>query len=161
MRRPRCARSRRGTRLVHVPLYDESMSVVVAHDHSLARRANIRVGELHRLEWIVPTQDSVAYPSVRAFFEKEGLSVPRRRVESVSILTNLGLLARRPMVALMPQSVATRLVKAGLIAMLPLPSLGPVGTIGYTLHSRRTRDMATEHLLNALHEVGDELQQVA
>ncbi len=147
-----------GTRLMHVPLYDEGMSVVVGPGHPLARRAKVRVAELHRLEWIVPTPDAVAYPAVRAFFEREGLGMPRRLVESVSILTNLGLLTRRPMVALMPQSVATRLAAAALVVVLPLPGVGPFSTVGYTRRAGRVPNTAMQHLIDALHEAGDALQ---
>ena len=150
-----------GTRLVHVPLYDEGMSVVVGPGHPLARRASVRVAELRRFEWIVPTPDAVDYPAVRAFFEREGLGLPRRRVESVSILTNLGLLTRRPMVALMPQSVAAHLAAAGLVVPLPLPAIGPFSTVGYTRRAGRVPNTAVQHLVDALHEVGDALQRGA
>ena len=150
-----------GTRLVHVPLYDEGMSVVVGPDHPLAHRTDVRVAELHRFEWIVPTPDAVAYPAVRALFEREGLSLPRSRVESISILTNVGLLARRPMVALMPHSVATRLASAGLVVVLPLPSLGSFSALGYTRRAEQGMNMALQHLIDALHAVGDALQRGA
>ena len=149
-----------GMRLVHVPLYDEGLSVVVSPSHPLAGRAEVRVAELRRAEWIVPTPDAVAYPAVRSFFEREGLGMPRRLVKSVSILTNIGLLARRPMVALMPQSVAAQLAAAGLVAVLPLPGVGPFSTVGYTRRARRlSGNAAVQRFIEALHAAGDALQQ--
>lgn len=145
-------------RLLHVPLHDEGMRVVVARDHALARRRKISLAELHGLEWIVPTPDSVAYPTVRSFFAREGLEMPARRVESVSILTNLELLTRRPMVALMPQSAARRFAQSGLVALLPLQSEEPFGTVGYTLRGGRAPSTTTQRLLAALKEASEKLR---
>ncbi|HMN22688.1 MAG TPA: LysR substrate-binding domain-containing protein [Ottowia sp.] len=151
-----------GMRLVHVPLYDEGLSVVVSPGHPLAGRAEVSVAELRRAEWIVPTPDAVAYRAVRDFFEREGLGMPRRLVRSVSILTNVGLLARRPMAALMPQSVAAQLAAAGLVAVLPLPGVGPFSTVGYTRRAQRvSSNAAVQRFIEALHAAGDALQQAA
>lgn len=142
------------TRLTHVPLYEEAMRVVVGKDHVLARRRKLRLADLHELEWIVPTQESVAYPSVRSYFEKAGLALPRRVVESVSILTNLGLLSSSSMVALMPQSAAERFAQAGLLSILPLEGPGPFCEVGYTIRSDRAPSAATQRFLAALHDAG-------
>ncbi|MDM0108397.1 LysR substrate-binding domain-containing protein [Variovorax sp. J22R24] len=140
--------------LQHVALYEEALRVVVGSQHPLARRRQLALSDLHQLEWIVPTQDSAAHASVRSFFEKEGLAMPRRLVESVSILTNLGLVSGGSMVALMPQSAAERFAKAGLLAILPLESLAPFSSVGYTVRADRAPSAATERFLAALRDVG-------
>lgn len=94
------------SRLVHDALYEESLSVVVGSAHAPARRRRVQLAVLHRLDWILPIPDSAAYPSVQALFQNAGVSLPRRRVESVSILTNLGLLTHSDAVALLPQAAA-------------------------------------------------------
>ena len=152
-------RSAAATHFMHIPLYDESLTAVVATDHALAGKKTVDLADLSRLEWILPTQESVAHATVRAFFESHGLGLPRRRVESLSVLTNIGLLQRRPMVALMPELVAVLLQRAGLVAMLPLPGTGSFGSVGYTLRSERVRNRACQHLLEALHAVADGLHQ--
>ncbi|UUZ69712.1 LysR family transcriptional regulator [Polaromonas sp. P2-4] len=144
-------------RLTHVALYAEALRAVVGSQNALARRRKIRLADLHELEWIVPTQDSVAYPSVRALFEKEGLAMPRRLVESVSILTNLGLVSSGSMVALMPQSAAERFAQAGLLNILPLEGLSPFSDVGYTVRSDRPPSAAAQHFLTALRDAGREL----
>ncbi len=147
------------TRLTHVALYDEAMRVVVESQHALARRRKIRLAELQEFEWVVPTEDSAAYASVRAFFEKDGLALPRRRVESVSILTNLGLLASNATVALMPQSAAERFAQAGLLKVLPLEGLSPFSKVGYTVRSDAAPTAATERFLAALRDAGRRLHR--
>lgn len=146
-------------RLAHAPLFAEALRIVVGSQHALARKRKVPLAELHALEWIVPTQDSVAYPSVRAFFEGAGLALPGRLIESVSILTNLALLTSGPMVALMPQSAAERFVQAGLLAILPFDGLDPYSDVGYTVRSDRPPTAATERFLAALRDAGRKLQR--
>jgi len=143
-------------RLAHVSLFAEALNVVVGSQHALARGRTPPLSELHELEWIVPSQDSVAYPSVREFFAGAGLALPRRLIESVSIMTNLALLAKSEMVALMPQSAAERFARSGSLVILPFEGLAPFSDVGYTVRSDRRPTAATERFLAALREAGDE-----
>lgn len=145
--------------LQHVPLYAEGLRVVVARDHPLARRERLEASDLVDQDWIVPTSDSVAANSVRDFFAGHQMELPRRRIESVSILTNVGLLVRRPMLALIPGSAAARLAQVGLVSVLPLRGSAPVGTVGYTLRSQAVENEACQRFITTLHEVAAELQQ--
>ena len=142
-------------RLASQPLYEEALRVVVGAQHPLARRRKLALAELMGLDWIVPTPDSMAWPSVRAFFGATGL--PARRIESVSILTNLALLASSPMVALMPQAAAERFAHLGQVAVLPIRGLGAFGAVGYTVRADRAPSAATERFLAALRAAGEPL----
>ena len=129
--------------------------MVVGAQHPLARRRKLAPAELMALDWIVPTPDSMAWPSVRAFFGAAGL--PARRIESVSILTNLALLASSPMVALMPQAAAERFAQGGQLAVLPIRGLGAFGAVGYTVRADRAPSAATERFLAALRATSERL----
>lgn len=142
-------------RLASQPLYEEALRVVVGAQHPLARRRKLALAELMGLDWIVPTPDSMAWPSVRAFFGATGL--PARRIESVSILTNLALLASGPMVALMPQAAAERFAHLGQVTVLPIRGLGAFGAVGYTVRADRAPSAATERFLAALRAAGEPL----
>ena len=74
-------------------------------------------------------------------------------VESVSFLTNLGLLLESPLIALMPYAVAEQFVRAGLLSILRLGVVSPVGRVGYTVLAERAPTAATARLLAALEEV--------
>jgi len=147
------------SRLAHVPLYEESLRVVVGSEHPFARRRKVTLAELHDFDWIVPTPDSVAYQSVRTFFDSVGLTLPKRVVESVSILTNLDLLASSPMVALMAHSAAERFARTGLLAILPLEGLGSFGAVGFTVRADREPTAVTERFLEALRDAGRKLER--
>jgi DNA-binding transcriptional LysR family regulator len=145
-----------GPQLDHTPLYREALRIVVGRDHALARRRKLTLAELHGLDWIIPTPESAAYLSVRAFFAQAGLALPARIVESVSLLTNLGLLADSQMVALMPQSAAERFARADWVAILPVQGLGSFGAVGYTLYADREPTAATRQFLVALREAASQ-----
>lgn len=141
-------------RLVHVPLYHEALRVVVGSQHPLARRRKLTLAELQEFDWIIPTPDSAAYASVRSFFDDAGLALPRRRVESVSILTNIALVSSHPMVALMTHSAADRFSRLGLLSVLPINGLRTFGAVGYTVRADREPTAVTRRFLAVLHEVG-------
>lgn len=144
--------------LKHVVLYEEALSIVVGRRNALAARDSVHLSDLHEMAWVVPTRDSVAYPSVKAFFEHSGLPMPKRVVESVSILTNLGLVAGDAMVALMPQSAALRFAEAGLLAILPVQGLGPFSEVGYTVRADRAPTAAAQRFLAALDAAGGRMR---
>lgn len=143
--------------LIHEPLYSETLCAVVARQHPLALNTEIDVQQLQDMEWIVPTPESAARRSAQQFFEAAHLRMPLRIVESVSVLTNLGLLLESRMVALMPLTVAEQFVRSGLLSILPLGVVSSFGTIGYTLWTGRPPTAATQRLLSALQEIGSTL----
>jgi DNA-binding transcriptional LysR family regulator len=145
--------------LTHVPLYGETLCAVVARHHPLAGAVAVDAAALQDLSWIVPTPESAASRSAQLFFEAVGLQMPVRAVESVSILTNLGLLMESPMVALMPHVVAEQFVRAGLLSVLPLGAASAFGKVGYTLCADRVPSAAAQRLVLALQEVGAGLVQ--
>ncbi|MDE2456455.1 MAG: LysR family transcriptional regulator, partial [Burkholderiales bacterium] len=141
-----------GARLAHEKLYDESLCAVVGQGNPIRRRRKLALQDLEEFDWILPTPDSVAYGTACAVFRKAGLDLPRHIVHSVSILTNIGLLRRRPMIALMPHSAVEPFASAGVVSILPLGSLGVFGTVGYTVRADRSQSAVLKHLVSALHE---------
>lgn len=137
----------------HVSLYDDSLCAVVGRQHPLAASNCVAVDVLKRQDWILPVADSEAMHAAERFFAAIGMEKPAHRVESVSIMTNLGLLLDSPMIALMAFSVARKFVKLGLLTVLPLARQAPDMAVGYTLARGRVVTPACQRLLRALHEV--------
>lgn len=147
--------------LTHVALYDEMLCAVVARHHALALDTAIDAQQLQDMAWIVPTPESAAMRSAQLFFEAAHLVMPKRIVESVSILTNLGLLLESSMVALMPYAVAEQFVRSGVLSILPLGVVSSFGKVGYTLCTDRPPTAATQRLLLALQEIGGAVSAAA
>lgn len=141
-----------GASLLHVPLHDESLAVVVDATHPLARRRRLRLAELSDADWIVPIADSPARGAVRALFRREGLGEPGRRIESVSILTNLGLLRTGRAIAAMPHSATRAFVDSGQWVALPLGPMPVFGQVGYTVRADRLERPVLRQFITALTE---------
>lgn len=141
-----------GADLDHVVLYEEALCAVVGRQHPLTTRAVPDPAALARLAWVVPTSDSQAGLAVPRFFDALGIARPSHAVESVSIMTNLGLLVDSHMVALMPFSVARKFVHLGLLTVLPLGQAVPFGQVGYTVARGRTVTPALQRFILALHD---------
>lgn len=139
--------------LVHTPLLEDTLCAVVGRSHPLATQRRIRLEDLRGCDWVLPLSGSQAMRAADIFFQTIGMNRPTRTVESVSILTSLGLLVDSDMIALMSFNVARQFVQLGLISMLPLPQEVPLTQVGYTLVRGRTLSPATQRLLQALEEV--------
>ncbi|AOY94905.1 hypothetical protein BKK79_23900 [Cupriavidus sp. USMAA2-4] len=141
--------------LEHVPLFEEKLCAVVGRHHPLASEVAPALAQLEHYDWILPTPESDAMPAALRFFEALGMKRPVRVIESVSILTNLGLLIQSEMIGVMPFSVARQFVQGGLLSVLPLGHGSVFGTIGYTLCKGREPSPAAERLLQALREAAE------
>lgn len=143
-------RSEGAARLIHHKLHDETLCVVVDKRQPLARKRRVTLTELQSMDWILPTQDSVAFEAAAELFSAQGLAMPLRVVHSVSALTNVGLLTRSLMVALMPRSAAEQFAQAGLLSILPIGPLGVAGAVGYTLRGDREPSVALMRFVECL-----------
>ena len=142
------------SQLKHVTLYEEGLHVVVGSHHPLAHQEHLTLSELQAMDWIIPTKESANYSVVQKFFWEEGLSMPDRVVETVSILTNLELLAQSDMLAIMPKSAAQSFEKSGFIKILPFnKKLNELNRIGYTIRADREHSIAVQNFIQALHDV--------
>jgi len=141
--------------LTHHPLFEDSLSIVVGRDHDIAK-ANINsLQDVASAPWILPTSDSLLRLTVERLFRAAGLSLPADIVESLSILTNLGLLLEAPRVAVMPEAVARQFVRAGLLHILDIPGTGSFGTIGFSTRSNKEMSPACAAFIDCLRQVAE------
>lgn len=145
--------------LQHTPLYLETLCAVVGRRHPLATNGVTDVSQLASMDWILPVPQAEARHAAMRFFQELGIPVPTRVIESVSIMTNMGLLVDSRMIALMPFSVARKFVHLGLLSVLPLGQHLPFGNVGYTIAKGRTITPANQRLIMALHDVEAEAKE--
>jgi DNA-binding transcriptional LysR family regulator len=139
--------------LTHHPLFDDSLAVVVGSGHDFARASVESLRDLVDAPWILPTSESPLRLSVERMFRNAGLSLPTNLVESLSVLTNLGLLLEAPRVAVMPRVAASQFVRAGLLRILDIPESGSFGTVGFSVRSNKALSPACEAFVTCLREV--------
>jgi DNA-binding transcriptional LysR family regulator len=139
--------------LTHHALFDDALTIVVGSAHAFAGESIRSLRDLANAPWILPTMDSPLRLSVERMFREAGLALPADLVESLSVLTNLGLLIESPRVAVMPRVAATQFVRAGLLRALDIAETGTFGTVGYSVRSNKEPSPACEAFIACLREV--------
>lgn len=141
--------------LTHEALFEESLCIVVGKGYGLN---NTRVGgldELMRFPWILPIADSPSRLAAEQLFRKSGLPLPADIVESLSILTNIGLLLQTPSIALMPRVAARQFEEVGLLRILDLPETEPFGTVGFSVRANKVQSAACQAFVDCLREAAE------
>lgn len=134
-------------------LYDEGLVLVVRSGHPLVERADFALEALVTYPWILPITESPVRAQVEGFFLARGLPIPANRVESLSLLTNLGVLLRSDTVAMLPRAAATPLMESGFLRSLPMEEKLRFGTVGYSLRAGRSPTPAGAVFAKILKEI--------
>lgn len=138
--------------LAHEVLFDESLCAVVGKGYGPAPERVAHLSELAASPWILPTPDSPARLAAELLFRDAGLPLPTDIVESLSLLTNIGLLLETPRIALMPRVAANQFAEAGLLRILDLPEIGAFGSIGFSVRSHKEQSAACRAFIACLRE---------
>lgn len=137
--------------LTHEVLFEESLCAVVGGKGGVAEGAS-HLADLVGSPWIFPTPDSPARRAVEQLFRDAGLALPTDIVESLSLLTNIGLLLETPRIAFMPRVAARPFVEAGLLRVVDLPEMGAFGTVGFSVRSNKVLSAACGGFVECLRE---------
>jgi DNA-binding transcriptional LysR family regulator len=101
------------------PITDEPHCVIARAGHPLAERTNLRLDELARESWILPTSGSILRDRLTALFLSHGLDQPTETVEAVALPVITNLLVGSDMVVALPQELVRPYLDAGLLTVLP------------------------------------------
>lgn len=135
-------------------IYQDEMVIVARSKHPLSRQKTCSPADLLNYSWIVPTNSSPVRSQVDSFFSAHGLDTPQNCITSLSMLTNLGILARSNALAMLPSVAARPLTKVGVLYEVPIHVKAPFGTIGYSLRANREPVPAAQKFIQILKEVG-------
>lgn len=141
--------------LMYVPLFDEALCAVVGRGYGPVEEKVAHLRDLCNSPWILPTQDSPSRLAAEQLFRAAGLSLPSDVVESLSLLTNIGLLLETPSIALMPRMAAQQFVDTGLLRILDLPEIGNFGMVGYSVRSNKEPSPACRALIECLRDAAN------
>ena len=139
--------------LSHHLLYQERLSVVTGAAHPLARASTLRLADLMDQLWILPTPATSLRDDVEQTFYRHGLALPARHIESLSILSNLGILRNGQAIGLMPSDAARRFLHPELLAELPIDVFQRFGQVGYSLCEQRQPSACTLLFIEELKRV--------
>ena len=81
------------------------------------------------------------------------MRLPTRHVESLSLLTNIGILMHSDALALMPYDAAAQFLAMGVLTRLPTDAFGAFGDVGYSIRADRRPTPACLRLVDYLKRV--------
>lgn len=118
-------------------LYQETLSIVAGRQNPLAAAINEQNWmEDESITWVIPPLSTEVGQRVRDFFNSIGRELPKQKIESLSIMTNLTILLESSAILIAPTSVIERFIRLGLVAELYQENFS-LGNIGYSLPKDR------------------------
>lgn len=134
------------------PIAQEPLSIVVATDHPLAGKSRVRFTALLAYPWILQPRGSPMRDVMELEFKAHQVPVPKGLIETASILTTTNLISQTQMVAVIPQSIASRYEQHGLLAIVSCPLKHQLEAFGTILRKDRPPNRSAATLLDILRQ---------
>lgn len=144
--------------LISEGLYEDPLVCVVRCGHPLQEASELDWSLVQQWPMLLPPPGTSTRRAMDEWFIQEGLVIPRRHVESVSTLTNVGVLKKTEAVGFMARKVAEHFVRLGLLHLLPL-QVSNVGLhVGLVCLRQREREPALQQIRAMFHDVVSQLE---
>lgn len=139
-----------GIEFTSLPLYKDSIAVAVRRNHPLVTNEKISWQDLSGYSMILPPEFATTRFAIEEYLIYRGVDLAHRYVESVSTLTNIGILQRTDSVAFISHTVANHFEIKGEIAILPLKLEDIMIEIGLVWQTDRKLTPALETVIQLL-----------
>lgn len=136
---------------------DESLQIVTAPEHPLARRRKLVLEDLRDYDWILQPPGSPMRAVVEQEFRAHGLAMPRGLIETGSMLTTTNLVRHSESIAVLPETVAQDYTHHGLLATLPYRLERKLEAYGSIVRRDRPLSPSAREFLALMHETGSEI----
>ncbi|TNF23041.1 MAG: LysR family transcriptional regulator [Rhodobacteraceae bacterium] len=146
---------RHRTKIRQEKLFEDRILAIVGCGHPLAGRTGISFAQTKPFGWILPPLETTLRRQVDHFFVGQQQYVPPVTIESVSYLTNRGLLQARDLICLMPAEVVSQDLANGLLARLDWDVPMGQGPIGISLRADDDLSPAGRAFKAALHQASE------
>lgn len=143
----------------HEALFEEAFCVVAGPGHALAGKANVEIADLTSASWIFPLVESPARMAVERIFQGAGVSVPIPKVESLSLLANIGLMLHSNLLSFMPRAAALQLMKAGSLTILSTPPTHDLGRVGFSTRADKELPPSCRRFIECLRRAATEISK--
>lgn len=140
----------RSLSIEHERLFTESFCMVVRQGHALTEMESPTLADTLDHLWILPVAESSVRMVAEELFVNAGLELPPRRVESLSLLTNVGLIMHADACSLMPRGAVELLGGGTRIVELQMSGVGHFGDVGFSVRSGRPLTPAAHLFTEAL-----------
>jgi DNA-binding transcriptional LysR family regulator len=139
-------------------LYEDPIVLVARRNHPLGGVKDLRWDMLNGYPMVLPPAWALTRGPIDDLLIRNEVSVPRRHVESISTLTNVGVLQLTDSIGFLARSVAQHFAALGLLAEMPLELPNLKMRVG--LVWRKERHQTTSHQLirRVFREIHDNMQ---
>jgi DNA-binding transcriptional LysR family regulator len=145
-------------KLAQIPLFSERIQLLVGSSHPLCKKTNVTFNDLKNYGWILPPIETSLRSQIDRYFVDMEQYHPPVTIESVSYLTNRGLLAGNSnLIAVMPAHIATHDVRLGLLQYLSFKLPFETGSVGISYRGEDQLSPAGNAVLSALSSVAETL----
>ena len=139
---------------IFTPIGEGALSVVVARNHPLAhapRKQHLEFRTLLDFPWIFQLVGSPIREIIEQEFLIHNALLPRGLVETSSFLATIDMIANSQMIAVIPQSVATRFAHHKLLSILPYAFTHSLRSWGSLVHRDRYINSVMRCFLDLMH----------
>ncbi|MDY6460272.1 LysR substrate-binding domain-containing protein [Acinetobacter faecalis] len=133
-------------------LYKDPIRVVVKKGHPLATKANIEWSDLSNYPMVLPPEFATTRTVIEEFLLYNQVNLSKRYVESLSTLTNIGVLQETESIGFLSGEVAEYFRKAQLVDILPLNMKNIYIDIGLVWFSERNLTPSQLNIISILED---------
>jgi DNA-binding transcriptional LysR family regulator len=130
---------------------DEALVVVARNGHPLARKLPLDFGAMLDYAWVLQPQGSPMRAVIEREFRAHHHPLPQGLIETGSIPTTINLITRSDLLAVIPQAVAQRDAKHGVLCVLPYEFGQKLESYGSLVPKDRPLSRPAARFLELLH----------
>ncbi len=138
-------------------LYEDPIMLVARSGHPLANTPNLKWSMLSGYPMVIPTKDASTRASIVDALAQNKLEVPQQHVESLSTLTNMGVLQFTDSVAFATRLLARHFERLGVLSVLPLTVPNTALHVGLVWLSTRRMSKVHDVIRQMFRETRDAL----
>lgn len=138
-------------------LYEDPIVVVAGPKHPLVGTPRLQWRMLGGYSMVLPTQDASTRQAIDEFLLDQGLKVPSQHLESLSTLTNIGVLQYTDSVGFMTRTLAHYFQDLGLLSVFPLQVPNATMHMGLLWMADRRKTKVHEIILDEFRSTRDQL----
>lgn len=146
--------------LVFEKLFEDRLLVISNVNHPLAARRSVRLSDLSRFQWILPSGDSQIRTRLEEAFSEAGVAFPEVAVTSMSISIRAILPLHTSFLTVLYGSVLRLGATASRVRVLPV-DVGPTIPIGIVRMKDRTLPPSADMFFKCAHEVAKALRTLS
>jgi DNA-binding transcriptional LysR family regulator len=151
--------ARQARELEMEPLYDEHTAIVCACGHRIGSARRVPLSSLATQEWVLPHRQTGSRLLFDAFCIRHGLQPFRPVIEARSFETSLALVERTRFLAIVPEPIARRYARMGLVRVVRTREVLPPAPMMLAYATAAMEDPVLRNLRTIIREAAREAQR--